>query len=89
MIRQSLQPSKVTINDLAGMISRLENRLVLRIDGVDDRISSLEKRMEKRFDDVQSQIDHIYKNYATVREHSLLRDRVKRVERKVGIKISV
>lgn len=49
------------------------------------RIDDLEQKMDYRFNGVQNQLDNIYLNYTQRHEHDLLKDRVKRVERKVGI----
>lgn len=70
---------KVTIDSLAMMISRLETRLV-------DRIDILEKEMKYRFTGVQNQLDNIYLNYTTMNEHRLLKDRMTRIERKISIR---
>ncbi|MFA6601899.1 MAG: hypothetical protein WCT02_03505 [Candidatus Paceibacterota bacterium] len=84
--QQKTKSGRITIDDLAVMISHLEDRLSGKIDGLESRINSLEKEMRFGFTGVQNQLDNIYLNYTTMSEHALLRDRVKRIERKVGIK---
>lgn len=83
---------RMTIEELAGMVQRgfadIQSRFVT-IDMFEKRMDALEKKMEQRFNDVQAQLDNIYTNYTTMREHELLRDRVKHIERRVGIRTAV
>ncbi len=69
----------MTIDDLAGMMSRFENRIVGRIDGI-------EKEMKTGFAGVQSQLDNICLNYTSQNEHALALTRIKRLENKAGIR---
>jgi hypothetical protein len=66
------------------MVSNLEDRLVARIDAVDGKISSLEEKMDFRFTGIQNQLDNIYLNNVTRQEHGLLKERVRKCERKLG-----
>jgi hypothetical protein len=46
----------------------------------------LKKEMKYRFDGLQNQLDNIYLNYTRRDEYALLKERVKKIERKVGVK---
>jgi len=70
---------RITLNDLAGMVQR-------GFLAVDKRFEDMDTKLDYRFNSAQSQLDNICLNYTTRQEHSLLKDRVKRVESKVGIR---
>ncbi len=64
------------------------DRLEQRFDGLELRFDGLEKKMDFRFTGIQNQLDNMSLDHVTRREHGLIVDRVKRVERKVGIKVT-
>ncbi len=84
--------------DMNAGFDRLDKRidgLEIRIDGLDKRIDGLEVRfidlsskMDFGFSSLQNQLDSARLDYTPRREHGLLVDRVKKVERKVGISAS-
>jgi type I site-specific restriction endonuclease len=71
--------------DLIDVTSRLEEKLSGRMDSLEQRMDNFEKKMDYRFDGLQNQLDNIYLNYTQRHEHNLLKERVRKVERKVGI----
>ena len=90
------QTEEITIEKLAVMINNgfkeahrdlidVEEKLSGRMDSLEQRMDGLEKTMNYRFDGMQNQLDNIYLNYTQRHEHNLLRERVRKVERKVGI----
>ncbi|MDE2041429.1 MAG: hypothetical protein KGI59_03565 [Patescibacteria group bacterium] len=85
--------SQITVDELAIMINKgfmaadrsLKDNLASLETRLGDRIDGLEQHMNYRLDGLQNQLDNIYLNYITRREHGLLKDRVTKIERKVGI----
>lgn len=82
VLNSQLKPRKLTIDDLGGMISRLEDRLCARIDSLEQRVFKLETKVDFRFNALQNQLDNIYLNYVTHREQDLLKSRVTKLEKR-------
>lgn len=97
---QKQETSEITLDDLGGMITRGFDRLEKRIDGVElrldnridllgatlnQRIDSMEMKVENGFSSLQNQLDSARLDYTPRREHGLLVERIKKVEKKVGI----
>lgn len=91
--------TKVTIDILSVMINKgfMEVReefksarnefkeVHMEIDEIRDEIKELRSGMLFRFDGLQNQIDNININFIPRREHDLVKDRVSKIERRVGI----
>jgi hypothetical protein len=89
----------MTIDKLAAMVangfSNMENRIGVRIDGLDTKIEALDHRMEVfdhrmevfegKLDGINNRIDDLAVNRATRDEHKQLDARVTRIERKLAI----
>ncbi|MFA6315028.1 MAG: hypothetical protein WC648_01495 [Candidatus Paceibacterota bacterium] len=88
-MKTKIQTNRITIDDLGGMILRLETSINKRIGDLENkmekRFGDLENRMDYRFNGVQNQLDNIYLNYTTMREHKILKERTRKIERKIGI----
>jgi len=98
------QKVSVTIDELAVMIAKgfaavdkkfevvdrrfeeLESSFDSKIDG---RFTEFETKMDARFNDLQRQLDYMYDSYTPRREFNMLEGRVKKVERKVGLKAAI
>ncbi len=97
----TLKTKKVTIDDLAVMVNNgfkeadknlysVVNSIVnSSVDSLEERLNkrmdSLETKMDMGFKGLQAQIENIAINHVTVREHGILTNRVKKIERKIGI----
>jgi DNA anti-recombination protein RmuC len=92
---ESIEHNEITIDELAGMtargfaavdekFSRIDerfDRLEQKIDDLSTNLGNLATSMQNGFNTVNGRIDGIYLNYVTIREHKVLADRVKRLER--------
>ncbi len=76
------QPMKITIDELARMINKgfKESNENLKTE-----VNRLEGKIDEGFKKVKNQINEIKIDYVRSNEHSLLKNRVKRIERKIGI----
>mgnify|MGYP001573909115 CR=1 FL=1 len=79
--------------DIDQRFLELEDKMLTRFDflegkiiRLEDKVDSLEKRTDMGFKGVQAQLDNMAIHHVTMREHTLLTDRMKKVERKVGIR---
>jgi|GEM_PF-5333053 len=61
--KQNSKSGRVTIDDLVVMISHMEDRIVSRIENVENGLKSLETKMNFGFTGLQNQMDNIYLNY--------------------------
>ena len=88
----TIKPKRITMDDLGEMIKKgfdgAQSDLNYAVDRIDQKIDNLDKKMEFRFDGLQNQIDNISINYTPRVEHDSLKGRVKKIERKVGIRDS-
>lgn len=75
--------------DLIDVTSSLKKELEDKIDNLESkmnlRFEETERKMDFRFNGIQNQLDNIYLNYTQRMEHTQLKERVRKVERKVGI----
>lgn len=93
----SLKTKRITIDDLATMVNNgfkeadknLHSVVDSAINSLEERlnkrIDSLETRMDMGFKGLQAQIDNMAINNVTLQEHNFLANRVKKIERKIGI----
>lgn len=92
----TIKPKRITIEVLGKMINNgfkeahndlmdVRNSLIAKIEGVDEKVDSLETRMEFRFNGTQNQLDNVYLNYTRKVDYDLLKERMKKVERRLGI----
>ncbi len=97
----SLKTKRITIDDLATMVNNgfkeadknlhsvVDSAINSAVDSLEERlnkrIDSLETRMDMGFKGLQAQIDNMAINNVTLQEHNFLANRVKKIERKIGI----
>ena len=86
MIKKGFDGAQRDLNSVANRIDQKIDGLETRIDGLELRFDGLDNKLDFKFTGLQNQIDNMTLNYTPRLEHNLLKDRVQKVERKVGIK---
>jgi hypothetical protein len=85
MVARGFAQVDIRFKEFDSRFVALEEKMDVRFEKVERKIEELEQRMNSGFTSLQNQLDSARLAYTPRREHLHLVDRVKRVERKVGI----